>query len=97
MLTPFGKITNMAILEKRHFYSLETLSFYLEQKETQLLGSFLPKTKKNKISIFRLKPWVNPFRKIINTATLEKQHVSSLESLSFYFKRNNDYFQVYLD
>ena len=22
----------MAILEKRHFYSLETLSFYLEQK-----------------------------------------------------------------
>ena len=61
----------MAILEKRHFYSLETLSFYLEQKETQLLGPFLPKTLKNKISIFRLKLWVNPFRKIINTATLE--------------------------
>ena len=83
----------MAILEKRHFYSLEILSFYLEQ----ILGPFLPKTKKNKISIFRLKPWVNPFRKIINTATLEKQHVSSLESLSFYFERNNHYFQVHSD
>ena len=82
----------MAILEKRHFYSLETLSFYLEQ----ILGPFLPKTKKNKISIFRLKPWVNPFRKIINTATLEK-HVSSLESLSFYFERKNHYFQVHSD
>ena len=87
----------MAILGKRHFYSLETLSFYLEQKETQLLGPFLPKTLKNKISIFRLKLWVNPFRKIINTATLEKQHVSSMERrLSFYFERNNHYFQVHL-
>ena len=45
----------MAILEKRHFYSLETLSYYLEQKETQLLGPFLPKSKKNKISIFSAK------------------------------------------
>lgn len=66
----------MAIPEKRNFYSLETLSFDLEQKETQLLGPFLPKTKKNKISIFLPKPWVNPFRKIINMATLEKRHVS---------------------
>ena len=52
----------MAILEKRHFYSLETLSFHLEQKETQLLGPFLPKTLKNKISIFRLK--LTPLEKL---------------------------------
>ena len=42
----------MAILEKRHFYSLETLCFYLEQKETQLLGPFLPKTLKIKSQFF---------------------------------------------
>ena len=54
-----GKTTNMAIIGKRHFYSLETLSFYLEHQQTQFLGLFRPKINIDEISIFELNPWIN--------------------------------------
>ena len=49
----------MAILGKRHFYSLETLSFYLQHQQTLFLGLFRPKIITDEISIFGLNPWVN--------------------------------------
>ena len=61
-----GKTTNMAILGK-HFYSLETLSFYLEHQQTLFLGLFRPKINTDEISILGLNPWVG---KITNMATL---------------------------
>ena len=49
----------MTILRKRHFCSLETLSFYLQHQQTLFLGLFRPKIITDEISIFGLNPWVN--------------------------------------
>ena len=51
----------MAILGKRHFYSLETLSFYLQHQQTLFLGVFRPKI------------ITDSFGKITNMATLGKR------------------------
>ena len=59
----------MAILGKRHFCSLETLSFYLEYQQTLFLGLFRPKINTDEISIFGLNPWVGKIM-ITNMATL---------------------------
>lgn len=42
-----------------HFYSLETLYFYLEHQQTLFLGLFRPKINIDEISIFELNPWIN--------------------------------------
>ena len=65
----------MVTLENGHFYSLESLVFYLEHQKTIFLGLFCPKTSNDKISIFR---------KITTMVTLENGHFYSLESLVFY-------------
>ena len=49
---------------------VESLSFYVEDQKTVFLGPFSQKTSKDQISIFQLKPWVNPFRKITTMVTL---------------------------
>ena len=46
---------------KRTFFSLESLIFYLEHQQTIFLGQFRPKTKKDQILIFQLKPWKNHY------------------------------------
>ena len=49
---------------------VESLSFYVEHQKTVFLGPFSPKPSKDQISIFQLKPWFNPFRKITTMVTL---------------------------
>ena len=54
----------MATLETGHFHSPERLSFHLKHQQILFLSLFKTKTNKVQFSIFQLKPWVNPFRKI---------------------------------
>ena len=71
---------------------VESLSFYVEHQKTICLGLFCPKTSKDQISIFQLKPWVNPFRKITTMVTLENGHFYSLESLVLYLEHQQTIF-----
>ena len=65
-VNPFGKIIYMAALYIGHFHSPESLSFHLKHQQTLFLCIFRTKRNQVQISIFQLKPWVNPFGKITN-------------------------------
>ena len=60
-LTPLEKSLIWRLCKMDILLSLESLSFYVEHQKTIFLGLFCPKTSKDQISTFQLKPWVNPF------------------------------------
>ena len=70
-LTPLEKSLIWRLCKMDILLSLvESLSFYVEHQKTAFLGPFSQKTSKDQISIFQLKPWVNPFRKMTTMVTL---------------------------
>ena len=88
-LTPLVKSLIMVSLETGHFHSPDRLSFHLTHQQILFLGLFRTKTNKVQFSIFQLKPWVNPFGKITNMATLQVGHFHSTENLSFHLKHQH--------
>ena len=70
---------------KKHFYSPDSLSFYLEYQQKIFPCFFFEKTKNEKNSNFKAKSWTNPFGKIWVFIFLKK-HLYSLESLSFHLE-----------
>ena len=57
-------------VKQTSFLVWKAFFFYLEHQQTIFLGLFRPKTKKDQILIFQLKPWINPFGKITTMTTL---------------------------
>ena len=88
-VNPFGKIIYMVALYIGHFHSPKSLSFHLKHQQTLFLCLFRTKRNQLQISIFQLKPWVNPFGKITNMATLQVGHFHSTENLSFHLKHQH--------
>ena len=91
-LTPLEKSLIWRLCKMDILLSLESLSFYVEHQKTIFLGLFCPKTSKDQISIFQLKPWVNPFRKITTMVTLKNGRFYCLESLVFYLEHQQTIF-----
>ena len=58
---PLSKNHYYGMCAKRTFFSLESPFFHLEHQHTIILGLFRPKTKKDQILIFQLKPWKNHY------------------------------------
>ena len=94
-----GKNSNFFTFLKKHFYSLESLSFHLEYQLKYISRLiFFRKTNNGIIYNFWPKPWTNPFWKILNLQYLTKivklkiqffvnflkSFFISLESLSFH-------------
>ena len=63
-VNPFGKMSIFRIFELLSFFRLENRFVALEYRKSHFPGVYCLKRQVRKISIFRPKPWVNPFGKM---------------------------------
>ena len=68
------------------------LVFYIERHQTLFLGQIGLEKNDEKLSNFLPKPWINPFEKKANFATVLNSCFCGQERLAFHLKRHQTHF-----
>ena len=96
-VNPFGEMSIFPPFLTSSFYSLQRCFFVLEHRKTNFPGLYCLKKKRvGKMTIFRPKPWVNPFGKKAIFPRFSTSSFYNLERRFFVLEYHKDIFLAYI-